>query len=88
MVDYFEMLWKTPGLLSPQAVVAVDMTPFKGQPPLRFVKFGFPYRCETSSGEKQINDLRALVQKSTEFASHEFGGLLIVETKHAKTANS
>ena len=31
MVDYFEMLWKTPGLLSPQAVVAVDMTPFKAK---------------------------------------------------------
>lgn len=79
MCDYFQMLWKTPGMLSPTAVVAVDMTPFKGQPPLRFVKFGFPYRCETSSGEKQINDLRNLVQKSPEFSSHEFGGLLIVE---------
>jgi len=29
MCDYFQMLWKTPGLLAPNAVVAVDMTPFK-----------------------------------------------------------
>ena len=29
MCDYFQMLWKTPGMLSPTAVVAVDMTPFK-----------------------------------------------------------
>lgn len=83
MCDYFQMLWKTPGLLAPNAVVAVDMTPFKGQPPLRFVKFGFPYRCETSSGEQQIRELRSLVQQSADFSSHEFGGLLMVESsKH------
>ena len=29
MCDYFQMLWKTPGMLSSTAVVAVDMTPFK-----------------------------------------------------------
>jgi len=78
MCDYFELLWKM-SLVSPRAVVAVDMTPFKGQPPLRFLKFGFPYRCETSSGEKQINELRTHVQKSSDFTSHEFGGLLIVQ---------
>jgi len=79
MKDYFQLLWETPGLLSEGAVVCVDMTPFKGQPPLRFLKFGFPYQCETNSGQREIDALRAFVKDSPQFTSHEFGNLLIVQ---------
>lgn len=79
MREYFDLLWQTPGLLRKGAVVCVDMTPFKGQPPLRYLKFGFPYRCETSSGQEQIDALRNSVKASSDFSSYEFGGLLIVQ---------
>lgn len=79
--DYFQLLWNTPGLLSEGAVVCVDMTPFKGQPPLRFLKYGFPYQCETNSGQREIDALRTFVKDSPQFTSHEFGKLLIVQ-KH------
>lgn len=81
MREYFDLLWQTPGLLSKGAVVCVDMTPFKGQPPLRYLKFGFPFRCETSSGQEQIDALRSFVKASPDFSAHEFGGLLIVQQK-------
>jgi len=79
MMEYFQLLWETPGLLSEGAVVCVDMTTFKGQPPLRFLKFGFPYQCETNSGQREIDALRAFVKGSPQFTSHEFGNLLVVQ---------
>jgi len=78
MRGYFDLLWNTQGLLSKQAVVCVDLTPFKGQPPLRYVKYGFPYTWEASSGQKQIDELRTNVAASSQFASHEVGQLLVV----------
>jgi len=81
---YFELLWKTPGLLSEEAVVCVDMTPFKGQPPLRYLKYGFPHRWESNSGQGEINALRSAVTASSDFQSHEFGGLLIVQRARAQ----
>jgi len=79
MSKYFDLLWKSPGILSEGAVVCVDMTPFKGQPPVRYVKYGFPHRWECSSGEQEINALRDAVMSSPEFEAHAFGGLLIVQ---------
>jgi len=51
-------LWSSPGLLSAGAVVCVDMTPFKGQPPTRYLKYGFPHRWQSSSGLAEIEALR------------------------------
>lgn len=82
--QYVDMLWNSPGLMRRGAVMCVDMTPFKGQPPLRFVKFGFPYQCETSSGQEQLEALRASLKAKPEFAAYEFGGLLIVQRSFAQ----
>jgi len=79
MNKYFELLWKTPGLLSDGAIVCVDLTPFKGQPPLRYLKYGFPYRCEADSGQKEIDTLLASVKASPKLSSYEFCNLLIVQ---------
>mmetsp|Transcript_69332 Transcript_69332/g.178683 ORF Transcript_69332/g.178683 Transcript_69332/m.178683 type:complete len:274 (+) Transcript_69332:51-872(+) len=79
MRGYFELLWRTPGFLSERAVVCVDLTPFKGQPPLRYVKYGFPYPWEAESGQKEIDELRTHVAASPGFISHEVGKLLVVQ---------
>lgn len=79
MAKYFDLLWKSPGVLSKDAVVCVDMTPFKGQPPVRYVKYGFPHRWQSSSGKDEIDKFRNIVMGSNEFEAHEFGGLLIVQ---------
>eukprot|EP00443_Scrippsiella_acuminata_P052836 CAMPEP_0115489002 /NCGR_PEP_ID=MMETSP0271-20121206/61781_1 /TAXON_ID=71861 /ORGANISM="Scrippsiella trochoidea, Strain CCMP3099" /LENGTH=289 /DNA_ID=CAMNT_0002917139 /DNA_START=87 /DNA_END=956 /DNA_ORIENTATION=+ len=81
MQEYFDLLWSSPNLLSEDAVVCVDMTPFKGQPPTRYVKYGFPHRWQSSSGQAEIDALRTAVCESPEFAAYEFEGLLIVQRK-------
>jgi caffeoyl-CoA O-methyltransferase len=83
MEEYFRMLWSSPGLLADNAVVCVDLTPYKGQPPLRYLKYGFPYQYEAESGQKEIDSLRSFVAKSPELAGHEFGGMLTVQMKRS-----
>jgi len=78
MQNYLRVLLDTPGLLSGSAVVCVDMTPFKGQPPLRYEKFRFPYRCEANSGQAEIDAVRLAVKQQADLTSYEFGGLLII----------
>jgi len=84
MQSYFDLLWSTPGLLSERAVVCVDMTLFKGQPPTRYVKFGFPHRWHSNSGQAEIDTLRAAVQARADLRSFEFGGLLVVTRTEAQ----
>lgn len=79
MQEYFNVLWSSPNLLSERAVVCVDTTPFKGQPPVRYVRFGQADRWECPSGEEEINALREHVNNSTGFVCHEFGGLMVVQ---------
>eukprot|EP00933_Yihiella_yeosuensis_P023934 TRINITY_DN18579_c0_g1_i1.p1 TRINITY_DN18579_c0_g1~~TRINITY_DN18579_c0_g1_i1.p1 ORF type:complete len:284 (+),score=61.98 TRINITY_DN18579_c0_g1_i1:95-946(+) len=81
MEHYFDVVSCSPDLLREGGVICVDMTPFKGQPPLRYLKYGFPYRCEANSGQEQIDALRAKVKASPHFAAYEFGGLMIVQKK-------
>lgn len=81
MQKYLRALLDTPGLLSQSAVVCVDMTPFKGQPPLRYEKFRFPYRCEANSGQAEIDAVRYSVKQQSDLVSYEFGGLLIIQRK-------
>jgi len=71
-------LWNTEGLLADNAVVCVDLTPFKGQTPARYEKFGFPYRWQAESGIEAIEALKTYVKESEEFAAHEIGNLLVV----------
>eukprot|EP00913_Durusdinium_trenchii_P017650 g16589.t1 len=39
------------GLLAPKAIVVVDTTPHKGQPPDRYVRFGAEHKWESNSGQ-------------------------------------
>eukprot|EP00444_Apocalathium_aciculiferum_P059806 CAMPEP_0183601330 /NCGR_PEP_ID=MMETSP0371-20130417/180391_1 /TAXON_ID=268820 /ORGANISM="Peridinium aciculiferum, Strain PAER-2" /LENGTH=297 /DNA_ID=CAMNT_0025813419 /DNA_START=89 /DNA_END=982 /DNA_ORIENTATION=- len=84
MQSYFDLLWSTPGLLSERAVVCVDMTLFKGQPPTRYVKFGFPHRWHSNSGQAELDTLRAAVQARADLRSFEFGGMLVVTRPEAQ----
>jgi len=79
MKEYFDLVWSSSGLLSSKAVVCLDTTPFKGQVPTRYVRFGQAERWEAPSGEEEIAGLRAAVAAAPEFVSHEFGGLLVVQ---------
>jgi len=81
MQGYFEFLLNTPGMLADRAVICLDMIPFKGQPPMRYIKFGQADRWAASSGEQEISALRAMVADAAEFISHEFGGLLVVQRR-------
>jgi caffeoyl-CoA O-methyltransferase len=82
MQEYVDVLLQSPNLLSDRAIMCIDMTPFKGQPPLRYVKFGFPYRWESSSGQTHIDALRKSIIEAPGLKSYEAGGLLIVQRTH------
>mmetsp|Transcript_53543 Transcript_53543/g.148857 ORF Transcript_53543/g.148857 Transcript_53543/m.148857 type:complete len:269 (-) Transcript_53543:54-860(-) len=79
MKAYFDIVTGTPGLLSDRAVVCVDTTPFKGQPPERYVKYGQTDHWEPVSGEAEIDAFRASVFRSEAFSANEFGGLVVVQ---------
>jgi len=78
MRGYFDLVWSTPGLLSERAAVCVDVTPFKGQPPDRYVRFGQADKWAESSGQEEIDAFRAFVRGSVEFQSYELAGMLVV----------
>jgi predicted O-methyltransferase YrrM len=78
MMEYFQVLWTTPGMLSPKAVIVVDMTPFKGQPPKRYVRFGQEDKWEASSGQEQIDAFRRHAEELPGVDVSEFGKLLVV----------
>lgn len=80
MKEYLELV-RAPGMLSDKAVVCMDVTPFKGQPPTRFVKFGAEEKWDNSSGEEEIAALQAFVAASLELVAHEFNGLLVIQTR-------
>merc|ERR1712061_359146 len=54
MNEYFNALWDTPGMLKENAIICVDMTPFKKQTPVRYVKYGSADRWICSSGQDRI----------------------------------
>lgn len=88
MKRYFDLIWNTPGFLAPNGVVCVDMTPFKGQPPTRYARFGQAHRWEFNSGIDEINAVRKAVDEAPDCVGHEFGGLLVVRRVVVKPAPS
>jgi len=79
MLEYFRLLWETPGLLSEGAVVCVDVTPFKGQLFRRYVQHGKPDEWLVSSGQGHIEALKQFVKTSGHFHATERAGLVTVE---------
>ncbi|CAK0814719.1 unnamed protein product, partial [Prorocentrum cordatum] len=80
MEMYLDLLRNTPGMLSEDSVVCIDLTPFKGQPPLRYQKYGFPY-LEEGSGQKAIDALRARMAAEPDVAAYEFGQMMVVQRR-------
>jgi len=78
MPGYLRIIWDTPGLLSDRAVVCVDTTPFKGQPPKRYVRFGQAERWVVNSGQAEIDALRADVAATEGITGMEGDGLLVI----------
>jgi len=78
MQEYVDVLFGTPGLLSEDAVVCVDTTPYKGQMPKRYEKFGFPHRWQADSGEAAISEFKSKLMASPEMDVHESGNLLVL----------
>jgi predicted O-methyltransferase YrrM len=79
MRGYFDTVMNSPGVLSERGVVCVDVTPFKGQPPQRYIRFGQADQYKVESGQAEIDGLRAAVSASSEFTTNEFGGLLVIQ---------
>lgn len=78
MREYLELV-RAPGMLSDKAVVCMDITPFKGQPPVRYVKFGAEETWKANSGEEEIAALRASISEVPDYITHEFSGLLVIQ---------
>merc|ERR1740121_932089 len=80
MAEYLEYVRK-PYFLSDRGVICMDVTPFKGQAPTRFTRFGAEDQWKTKSGEEEIAALRKSVAALPEYVSHEFGGLLVIQRR-------
>lgn len=80
MAEYLQYV-RSQYFLSPNAIVCMDVTPFKGQAPTRFKKFGAEDQWKTNSGEEEIAMLRKLVDQMPDHISHEFGGLLVIQRR-------
>jgi len=78
MQGYFDFIWAN-AMLSSRPVVCVDMTPFKGQVPLRYARFGMQDQVDTQSGEEQIDEFRQRVKTCQDYIVHEYGGMLVVQ---------
>jgi len=78
MQQYLDLVNRD-GLTTEGAVVCLDVTPFKGQPPTRYIKFGATEKWEQNSGESDIAAVREAVAGMPNVVSHEFGGLLVVQ---------
>uniref|UniRef100_A0A7S1WN54 Caffeoyl-CoA O-methyltransferase n=1 Tax=Alexandrium catenella TaxID=2925 RepID=A0A7S1WN54_ALECA len=81
MRSYFDLLINTPGFIAKNVTICVDITPFKGQPPDRYVRFGQADRWEQNSGQEEIDSFRGFVQGSSSFQVFELAGMLVV--RHA-----
>mmetsp|Transcript_33431 Transcript_33431/g.69931 ORF Transcript_33431/g.69931 Transcript_33431/m.69931 type:complete len:286 (+) Transcript_33431:64-921(+) len=84
MRSYLELLLSSPGLLSEEATICIDVTPFKGQPPLRYIRFGQADKWVVPSGQDEIDALRASVKDLAIYDVHETGGLIILRRKQAQ----
>lgn len=83
MRNYFDLVYNTPGFLTDKATICIDITPFKGQPPDRYVKFGQADRWAQNSGQEDIDAFRAYVQGSSSFQVFELAGMLVVRRNAA-----
>lgn len=78
MLDYFKLLWDSPGMLVDKATVCVDTTPFKGQLYVQYVK-GKLDDFVVKSGQDNIDAFLAHVRALPDVELKESSGLAIVQ---------
>lgn len=65
-------------LLSPRGAIVLDTTPYKGQPPDRYVKFGITERWECNSGQGAIDDALAKLRAEDSVRMSSFAGVTVL----------
>lgn len=89
MMDYFNLFWwESPGMLTDEATVCIDITPFKGQAP---IKTRGPSCGDLQgdlwvvpSGQDQIDSLRRTLEASKDHVVYKVAGLLVSHKKDPK----
>jgi len=76
---YFDIIWKACGFLSNDAMVCVDLTSYKGQPPKNYSEHGFPHRWEITSGQSEIDAFREAVAMSPDKVALDLGDMLLIQ---------
>jgi len=80
MLDYFRLLWESPGMLAENPVICVDTTPFKGQLYVPFVK-GKLDDFIVKSGQNHIDAFHAYVRAVPDLEMTEASGLAVVQMR-------
>jgi len=70
-------------LLSQKAAVVVDTTPYKGQPPDRYVRFGAEERWQSNSGKEAIEDALKRFQQEEKVSVASFAGVTVLYPRHS-----
>lgn len=79
MQAYFDFVLAN-DMLVKRPLICVDATPFKGQIPARYQKFGMTDKVTAiDSGEQQIGAFAKAIKESPDFIAHEFGGMIVVQ---------
>jgi len=65
-------------VLSQRGAIVLDTTPYKGQPPDRYVKYGAVERWECNSGQAAIQDVLGKLQNETAFLVSAFAGVTVL----------
>jgi caffeoyl-CoA O-methyltransferase len=81
MMEYFEILSETPGMVADNALFCVDVTPFKGQISTPYAKPGKEDSYLINSGQAKIDHFRRSVVSSQDFYVEENSGLLQITKK-------
>jgi predicted O-methyltransferase YrrM len=77
IVEYFKILWETQGMLTDDATVCVDITPFKSQLFVPYVK-GKMDDWVVKSGQESINAFLDVVHSLPGIDVEENSGLVVV----------
>jgi predicted O-methyltransferase YrrM len=78
MLEYFKLLWETPHMLSEEAVVCIDVTPFKSQLFVPYVK-GKINDYVIKSGQESIDSFTDFVKTLSGIDVSETNSLIIVQ---------
>lgn len=78
MTEYFRMIYENPTMLSENAIVCVDTTPFKGQLFTNFVKHGKMDDWAVTSGQDNIDSFLAFAKSLQDVDVTEGSGVAVV----------